>query len=105
MEKHTFDLIVVTIIALAGLIAGIVAMALNYVKQMERIKRQPVATNSDIAQAIEALRKEVADLRDTSTRYDVSFDTALQRMESRIAAVERRTGKIEQEQTVGAVRG
>ena len=38
--------------------------------------------------AVNALRKEVADLRDTATRYDVSFDTALQRIEGRVGFLE-----------------
>src|SRR5437016_826215 len=37
------------------------------------------------------LKQQVNELRDTSTRYDISFDAALQRMESRIARVEQRT--------------
>lgn len=39
---------------------------------------------------LEALRKEVNSLRDTSMQYDLSFDTALQRMEQRVEAMERR---------------
>jgi hypothetical protein len=37
---------------------------------------------------VEALRKEVAQLRDTATRYDISFDTALQRLEARVGHME-----------------
>ena len=37
-----------------------------------------------------AMRQELHALRDTSTQYDISFDTALQRMESRVEHVERR---------------
>ncbi len=37
-----------------------------------------------------AMRQELQALRDTSTQYDISFDTALQRMESRVEHVERR---------------
>ena len=38
---------------------------------------------------LDALRQEMRMLRDTSTQYDLSFDTALQRMEQRVAGVER----------------
>ena len=41
---------------------------------------------------VETLRQEVRSLRDTSMQYDLSFDTALQRMEKRVEGVERRTG-------------
>ena len=33
---------------------------------------------------LDALRQEVRSLRDTSMQYDLSFDTALQRMEQRV---------------------
>src|SRR5437762_2626724 len=39
---------------------------------------------------LEALRDEVRSLRDTSMQYDLSFDTALQRMEQRVEGIERR---------------
>ena len=38
---------------------------------------------------LEALRQEVRSLRDTSMQYDLSFDTALQRMEQRVERMER----------------
>jgi hypothetical protein len=44
-----------------------------------------------------ALRNEMMELRDTSTEYNLSFDTALQRMESRITRLEQRIGQVEQE--------
>lgn len=105
MDRHLADLIINGTLICGGVIVAIVALALNYMKQMERLKRQPGSSDSRVMEAVEALRKEVADLRDTSTRYDVSFDTALQRMESRIGAVENRTNRQEQEQTVIAGRG
>ena len=37
---------------------------------------------------IAALRAQVTDLRDTTTQYDLSFDTALQRMERRVEQME-----------------
>jgi hypothetical protein len=41
---------------------------------------------------LEATRQELRNLRDTSMQYDISFDTALGRMENRVAHVERRVG-------------
>lgn len=38
---------------------------------------------------LEALRQEVRSLRDTSMQYDLSFDSALQRMEQRVERIER----------------
>ena len=37
-----------------------------------------------------SLRAELAQLRETTTQYDVSFDTALQRLEARMAHLEQR---------------
>jgi len=37
---------------------------------------------------IAALREQITDLRDTTTQYDLSFDTALQRMERRVEQME-----------------
>ena len=44
---------------------------------------------------LEALRLEVRSLRDTSMQYDLSFDTALQRMEHRVEGTERRVATIQ----------
>ena len=44
---------------------------------------------------LDALRQEMRMLRDTSTQYDLSFDTALQRMEQRVVGVERSVQTIQ----------
>ena len=49
--------------------------------------REVAALHEELA----ALRAEVSSLRDTATQYDISFDTALQRMDSRMTHLERRT--------------
>ncbi len=41
---------------------------------------------------IAALRDEVRSLRDTSMQYDISFDTALNRMDARMLHLERKVG-------------
>jgi uncharacterized protein YlxW (UPF0749 family) len=45
---------------------------------------------SSVQAEVEALRQEVRNLRDTTMQYDLSFDTALQRMEQRMESMERR---------------
>ena len=40
--------------------------------------------------SVEALREELRSLRETTMQYDLSFDSALQRMERRVEDVERR---------------
>lgn len=44
---------------------------------------------------LDAVRQELRMLRDTSTQYDLSFDAALQRMEQRVAGVERSVQSIQ----------
>jgi hypothetical protein len=50
-----------------------------------------------MAAAVESLRTEMRQLRDTTMQYDLSFDTALQRMESRMENLERRVNQGEAE--------
>ena len=60
-------------------------------RKLEEIKgRQRAAVDKSTAEAIDALRKEMAGLRDTTTQYDMSFDTALKRLESRVNHVEQK---------------
>ena len=49
---------------------------------------------------IEALRSEIRSLRDTTMQYDLSFDTALQRLEGRMENTERRLQAGEADQNV-----
>lgn len=49
----------------------------------------------NVRAAVDELRNEVRALRDTTMQYDLSFDTALQRMESRVEGLERRLTNAE----------
>jgi len=74
-----------------GLAFGIggLAIILEHFQKMAKIRSQASAAGAaDVAKALDAMRKEIADLRDTTTRYDLSFDSALQRLESRVAHLE-----------------
>src|SRR5436190_883648 len=51
--------------------------------------------DESVKASIEALRDEVRSLRDTTTQYDVSFDSVLQRMEQRVERLERRVSEPE----------
>ncbi len=66
----------------------------------------PVGSSREIVslrEELEATRQELRDLRDTSTQYDISFDTALGRVESRVSHVERRLGVSPTESDVETV--
>ncbi|HLK58877.1 MAG TPA: hypothetical protein VKU00_20050 [Chthonomonadaceae bacterium] len=49
-----------------------------------------VGTRAEIA----ALREEVRSLKETTMQYDLSFDSALQRLERRVEGVERRVNGV-----------
>jgi hypothetical protein len=85
---------VVCFIAFFGMVFGVGAIAVitEHFQRMARIKAEGRNKGQqDVLAAIDALRREVASLRDTTTSYDLSFDTALQRVEARVAALESRS--------------
>lgn len=45
--------------------------------------------DTGLRETVEQLRAEVQSLRDTTLQYDLSFDAALQRLEARVAQLER----------------
>jgi len=59
-------------------------------KMMEMKLKLKNQGSVDVRGDIEALRNEVRSLRETATQYDLSFDSALQRMEQRVEGLERR---------------
>lgn len=54
------------------------------------------AAGQDVRTEIADLRQQLSELRDTATRYDLSFDAALQRIESRVERIEQRVQSLEQ---------
>jgi len=62
----------------------------NRRRMMELKLRLTQGNDSEVRASIEALRAEVRALRDTTMQYDISFDSALQRVESRVDKIERR---------------
>jgi len=65
-----------------------------------QLKLRGLGSNVDVKSEIEALRQEIRSLRDTTTQYDISFDSALQRMESRVEGVERQVRSIQSEEVL-----
>lgn len=60
-------------------------------RKLEEIRvRGSIEGQEKLLHAIADVKRELAQLRDTTTQYDMSFDTALQRLESRIEQAERR---------------
>ena len=89
------SLLFLTMMAMATLLGGMVlslpfyAIWTYHKRKLEEIKaRQRSTIDKVTVEAIAELRKEMAALRDTTTQYDMSFDTALKRLESRMDNVE-----------------
>jgi hypothetical protein len=59
-----------------------------------KLKLKDGANDSTVAE-VRALKEQIAELRDTTTRYDMSFDAALQRIESRVSHVEGKVNSLE----------
>ena len=69
----------------------------NRRRMMELKMRVNHGDDASVRAAVEALRAEVRTLRDTTMQYDISFDSALQRVESRVDQMERRAIPTEPE--------
>jgi chromosome segregation ATPase len=65
------------------------AMWTRYRLERERLRQEKTDT------AIEQLRQNLAQVRETSTQYALSFEDALQRIERRLESLEGRLSAIE----------
>lgn len=91
MGAHTSDVVLAAIMCGTGMITAIVYMGLSTWKKVVTIQAEAQVKSATTAHdEVESLRRELAELRDTATRYDLSFDAALQRMESRVGHLEQR---------------
>jgi len=91
--------LLIPIIAISGGLAiPIVAIWTTHKRKVLEMQIQLRGGVDDNVRAeLNALREEVRSLRDTSMQYDISFDTALQRMERRMLSVEGRANTSAQE--------
>ena len=64
-------------------------------KMMEMKLKMSQSGDANVLAEMKNLRDQLAELRDTTTRYDMSFDAALQRIESRVGHLEGRVNSIE----------
>lgn len=103
--------------AIAAIIAGIsaltvmtpvmiVRMILNHREKLTAMKyRQDGAPG--LVEEVAALRREVAALRETTTKFDMSFDAAVSRLEDRVQVLEsgrRGSGTAPAEETPSVLR-
>jgi hypothetical protein len=88
-----------TVVAGLLLLIPIVAILTYHRRKLEEMRlRHKVSIAEETRAAIEAVRKEFSALKDTTTEYDVSFDTALHRIENRMTNMEQRVLQMEQRQ-------
>jgi hypothetical protein len=82
-----------SIIALVAILAGfgipVTAIWTSHREKMARIMAER-GTNlpPNVVAELKALREEVMNLRETTTRFDMSFDAALSRLEGRVDSIE-----------------
>jgi NhaP-type Na+/H+ or K+/H+ antiporter len=83
-------IIVIFSIPLALISIPILAIWLYHRRKMEEIKTQrQAAIQGNIEKEFASIRAEIQALRETTMQYDLSFDSALQRVERRLDALER----------------
>ncbi len=92
MDPGTLALMIPIVAIVGGISAGIFKM---YTEHQERLAALRVQSggrvDTGVTDAVEALRVEVAQLRDTSTRYDMSLQHSLEELQHRVGVVESRT--------------
>lgn len=87
--------VLIVLIIFAVPLSAIWTEHLRQVRQMDLETRGRM--NDGVLAEIAVLRQELQSLRDTTTQYDLSFDTALQNLERRMQTLEQRTVRPHQE--------
>ena len=71
-----------------------ISSILRHQRKMLEIKAKVGYHPTEIgSNELRELTRQIAELRDTTTRYDMSFDSALQRLESRVGNLEIRSSQ------------
>jgi sensor domain CHASE-containing protein len=81
-------------LVVATLIFGIPIVAIlthHHRKVLEMKLRLKQEMDQSVRMELQSIRNQIQQLRDTTTQYDMSFDTALQRLESRVSHLETRS--------------
>jgi ribosomal protein L16 Arg81 hydroxylase len=84
-----------TLVAIVGtlMVFGIPISAIwtSHFRKLAEIKaRQQGDISAETRAQLAAMREEMAALRDTTTKFDMSFDAALSRLEQRVDRIEER---------------
>jgi hypothetical protein len=83
-------LLMIVLIPTACLFTLLALVVVTYHRRKMEVLRQHGRDKEQagIYAEVEALRAEIRELRDTTTQYDLSFDTSLQRIERRMQQLE-----------------
>lgn len=80
---------------------GILAVWSSHKRKMAELElRKMEAMGSSSGNQLDALRKELSDLRQTSTGFDLSLDANLQNLQQRIVFLEQRVQELESRSNV-----
>lgn len=63
-------------------------VVLGHIARMAEIKSKGEGDRGEMARQMAAVQEELKALRETTTRFDVSFDAALTRLEERVQSME-----------------
>ncbi len=89
------------LIPVLALSIPIVAIITTHKHKIEEMRlRAGAQGDSSLASEIRDLKNQISEIRDSTTRYDMSFDSALQRIEARVGSIEGRLTTVEQQGTV-----
>ena len=82
----------VPVVAILGAFtAGIIKIVLGHKERRAKIRDEAtIRVNSSLRDEVEALRRELAQLRDTATQYDVSIQHTLEELQQRMSRMEAR---------------
>ena len=72
----------------------IIASILKHQRKMVELKAKVGYHQAEMSSnELREISRQITELRDTTTRYDMSFDSALQRLESRVGNLESRSAQ------------
>lgn len=95
-----FTELVVAIVSVS-VTGSVLKSYLAYKLKVAEIRQQRAsAPDAALRQEMAELKQKMTELRDVTTQYDMSFDSALHRVESRLANVEHRIGEVESQSNV-----
>lgn len=87
--------LMIPILAVGGWIIPVTVKSVLKSQERRLELQMQQGQNEAAAQQIDALRQEVAALRDTSTQFDVSLEHNVQRLEDRMGRVEIKTASAQ----------